>query len=51
MSKDVLIPDETTAILWQGLKMGILKMDLSPKDKPASYQLVGGVKAYLGDDG
>ncbi len=30
--------------------MGILR-DLSAKERPMSYQLVGGVMAYLGNDG
>ena len=51
MSKDKLIPDETTVSKKLRLKMGLLKMDLSPIDELASYQLVGGVKAYQGEDG
>ena len=49
--KGGLIPDETTFSKRTRLKAGILKIDLSPLDEPASYQLVGGVKAYQGDDG
>ena len=51
MLKDVLIPDKTTAPKGLRLKAGILKMDLSPLDEPASYQLVGEVTAHQGDDG
>ena len=51
MPKGELIPDETTVPKELWLKMGILKMDLSPIDEPASYQLVGGVTAYQGEDG
>ena len=51
MPKGVLIPDETTASKLLRLKAGILKMDLSPLDEPASYQLVGGVKAHQDYDG
>ena len=49
--KGELIPDETTTSQRLRLKMGILKMDLSPIDKPASYQLVGEVMAHQGYDG
>jgi hypothetical protein len=51
LSKDELIPDKTTASKRLRLKMGILKMDLSPFDELASYQLVGEVKAHQGNDG
>ncbi len=40
--------DKTTIPKELRLKMGILKMDLSPIDELASYQLVGGVMAYQG---
>ena|GEM_PF-633208 len=49
--KGGLIPDKTTVPKGPRLKVGILKMDLSPLDEPASYQLVGGVKAHQGEDG
>ncbi len=51
LPKGKLIPDKTTVSKRPRLKMGILKTDLSLIDEPASYQLVGGVKAYQGDDG
>ena len=51
LPKGELIPDKTTVSKKQRLKVGILKMDLPPLDKPASYQLVGEVKAHQGDDG
>ena len=49
--KGLLIPDKTTVSQKQWLKAGILKMDLPPLDKLASYQLVGEVKAHQGYDG
>jgi hypothetical protein len=51
LPKGGLIPDETTFSKRTRLKAGILKTDLSPLDEPASYQLVGEVKAHQGDDG
>ena len=51
LPKGGLIPDKTTISQKLRLKAGILKMDLSPVDEPASYQLVGRVKAYQGYDG
>ncbi len=36
--------------IFLGLKLGIRK-DLALHDKPAAYQLVGGVKAHQGEDG
>ena len=51
MPKGVLIPDKTTVTKSLRLKVGILKMDLPPLDEPASYQLVGEVKAHQGYDG
>ena len=51
LPKGKLIPDKTTVSQKLRLKRGILKMDLSPLDEPASYQLVGKVKAYQGYDG
>ena len=51
LPKGGLIPDETTFSKRTWLKAGILKIDLSPLVKPASYQLVGEVMAHQGDDG
>ena len=51
MPKGGLIPDKTTVSKRPRLKVGILKMDLPPVDELTSYQLVGKVKAYQGEDG
>ncbi len=51
LSKDGLIPDISMIPLVSWIKIGILKMDLSPIDELAAYQLVGRVKAYQGYDG
>jgi hypothetical protein len=50
MPKGVLIPDETTTSA-EVVRKGGVRKDLSLKDEPAAYQLVGGVTAHQGEDG
>ena len=44
-SKGVVIPDDV------GVPHGALIKAPAARDQPMSYQLVGGVTAYQGDDG